>query len=264
MSGDVASEAVQFAVITGASTGIGLELAKLFAEDGYRLLIAADDGIEDARQALSDTGAQVEALQVDLSTSAGNERLVEVVAGRKVDALVLNAGIGNHGHFIDIPWSDEQRLLGLNIGSTVQLAKQLLPDMVARQSGRILLTSSVAARMPGPFYATYAASKSFVLSFGEALRHEVKDSGVSISVLMPGPTDTEFFDRADMDAPVNDGHKDDPAKVAQDGFKAMMAGKDHVVGGSLLNKAQMVGARLLPESVKAAVHARMTRPEDDA
>jgi short-subunit dehydrogenase len=251
-----------FAVITGASTGIGLELAKIFAQLNYRLLIAADDdALDTARTVLAENGNPVEAVRADLSGEEGNRRLLQAIGGRRVDVLILNAGIGNHGRFIDIPWPDEQRLIGLNIASPVLLAKELLPQMVQNKAGRVLLTSSVAARMPGPYYATYAASKSFLLSLAEALRYEVKDNGVTISVLMPGPTDTEFFDRADMDAPVSHADKDDPARVARDGFDALMAGRDHIVGGSWLNKLQMAGSHLIPEPVKAALHARMTKPD---
>ena len=262
-SAENSSTGESFAVITGASTGIGLELAKLFAQHNYRLLIVADDeAIELARQTLAGDGTEVEAVRTDLSTSDGVLEVVRAIGGRRVDALALNAGIGNAGRFIEIPWADEARLIGLNVSSTVQLAKELVPDMVRRQAGRVLITSSVAARMPGPFYATYAASKAFVLSFAEALRYEVKDDGVTVTALLPGPTDTEFFDRADMNAPVTDAKKDDPADVARDGFEALMAGKDHVIAGSAMNKAQMAGARFMSEPMKAAVHARMTKPED--
>jgi short-subunit dehydrogenase len=253
----------QLALITGASSGIGFELAREFAERGFEIIIVAeDDELAAAETKLSENGAKVSSVRADLATADGVERLLAVVQGRQVDALALNAGIGNPGRFIEIPLQDEQRLLALNIGSTVHLAKALLPPMVRRGAGRILFTSSIAARMPGPYYATYAASKAFLLSLAEALRYEVKDSGVTISALMPGPTETEFFDRADMDAPITDAKKDDPADVARDGFEALMAGKDHIVAGSKLNKLQAAGSRLLPESVKSAVHAKMTKPKD--
>ena len=258
----------QFAVITGASSGIGLELARQFAENDFDLLInAEDDRLGAAAADLSATGADVQVVQADLATSEGVESLVSAVqaTGRMVDALALNAGVGNGGAFLDIPWVDEQRLIALNVTSTVHLAKRLLPDMVARGSGRVLFTASVASTMPGPFYATYAASKSFVLSFAEAVRYELKDSGVTVTALMPGPTDTDFFARAGMDdTPVDKGTKDDPADVAKDGFEALMAGADRVVAGSRKNAIQTAAGKLLSEPKKAAVHARMTKPESES
>ena len=260
---DQALDTDQFAVITGASTGIGLELAKLFAQHNYQLLLVADDSaLDDAVRTVGGNGNEVQGVRTDLSTPDGVAEVIAAIGERRVDALALNAGIGNAGRFVEIPWADEQRLIGLNVSSTVQLAKYVVPDMVRRKAGRVLITSSVAARMPGPYYATYAASKAFVLSFAEALRYEVKDEGVTVTALMPGPTDTEFFDRADMDAPIVEAKKDDPAEVARDGFEAMLAGKDHVVSHSAKNKVQMAGSRLMTEPQKAAVHAKMTKPED--
>ncbi|MBV9594232.1 MAG: SDR family NAD(P)-dependent oxidoreductase [Actinobacteria bacterium] len=257
----------QLAVVTGASTGIGYHLARIFIENGFDVIGCADDDrLHDATAELTRGSASFHAVQADLSTSAGIEQAISAVNAfrRPVDALALNAGIGNSGAFIDIPWEDERRLLGLNIGSTVHLAKALLPAMVARGQGRLLITSSVAAHMPGPYYATYAASKSFVLSFAEAIRHELVASGVTVTALLPGPTDTEFFDRADMaDTPVADASKDDPADVAREGFHALMAGKDSVVAGSFKNKLQAAGARLLSEPRKAQLHAGMTEPRND-
>ena len=258
------TETAPYAVITGASSGIGLELARQFADHGYDVLICAeDDELRTAATDLAGTGANVEAVQADLATDAGQLELVRAVraSGRTPDALALNAGIGNGGRFLDIPMADEERLIALNIGSTVRLAKELLPSMVARGTGGVLFTASVAATMPGPFYATYAASKSFVMSFAEALRHELKDTGVTVTALMPGPTDTEFFERSDMeDTKVGQAEKDDPADVAKDGFEALQSGKDHVVAGSRKNAAQTASGRLMTEKAKAAMHAKMTEP----
>jgi short-subunit dehydrogenase len=180
-----------------------------------------------------------------------------------VDAVALNAGVGNGGRFADIDLEDEFRLIQTNVVGTVHLTKRLLPAMVQRGQGRLLFTSSVASSMPGPYYATYAASKSFVQSFAEAVRYEVRDSGVTVTALLPGPTDTNFFDRAGMHStPAGRGKKDDPAEVAADGFAALMAGKDHVIAGSVKNKVQFVGAAVLPDTTKAAIHGKLTKPQD--
>jgi uncharacterized protein len=255
------------ALVTGASSGIGLELARQFADNGFDLVVAAeDDEIQPAAQSLRAGGADVQVVQVDLATRQGVEDLYARCASgdRPVAAAALNAGVGVSGRFDEIPLDDDLRLIALNVQSTVHLAKLLVRDMLARDDGRLLFTASVAATMPGPYYATYAASKSFVQSFAEAIRYELRDTGVSVTSLMPGPTDTEFFDRAGMqDTPVDGASKDDPADVARHGFEALMAGKDHVVGGSLMNKMQTMASNLLPDQVKARLHAGMTEPESD-
>jgi uncharacterized protein len=256
-------EARQLAVVTGASSGIGLELARLFAADGFDLVIAAeDDELQNAANALRIGGGRtVEAVQVDLATPEGVEELVARVE-RPPQALALNAGIGAGGAFIgDTALADELKLIDLNVRSTVHLAKLLLPRMVERREGRVLVTSSVASTMPGPFQAVYNASKSFVQSFALALRNELKDTGVTVTSLMPGPTETEFFARADMlDTKVGTGDKDDAADVARDGYEAMMAGKERVVSHSLSTKAQGRGSRFLPDSAKAEMHRRQAEP----
>jgi short-subunit dehydrogenase len=255
----------KLAVVTGGSSGIGYELARQFVEHDFDVLIAADDdGVFTASQQLKAGGSSVRGIQVDLSEPLGVEQLISEIAadGRDVDAIALNAGIGNGGAFTEIAWEAEQRLIGVNISSTVQLAKSVLPSMLRRGQGWMLFTASVAATMPGPYYATYAASKAFVLSFAQALRHEAKDSGVTITALMPGPTDTNFFDRADMgDTPIYDTAKDAPADVARDGFNALMAGKDHVVAGSIKNRAQTAAGKFMTDPMKAATHAKMTEPQ---
>ena len=256
-------EARQLAVVTGASSGIGLELARLFAADGFDLVIAAeDDEVQNAADALRIGGGRtVEAVQVDLATPEGVEELVARVE-RPPQALALNAGIGAGGAFVgDTALADELKLIDLNVRSTVHLAKLLLPRMVERREGRVLVTSSVASTMPGPFQAVYNASKSFVQSFALALRNELKDTGVTVTSLMPGPTETEFFARADMlDTKVGTGDKDDAADVARDGYEAMMAGKERVVSHSLSTKAQGRGSRFLPDSAKAEMHRRQAEP----
>ena len=256
------------AVVTGASSGIGRELARLFATNGFDVLVAAEDDQLAATAAdLAGGGADIQAVQADLATDAGTEKLVEAITatGRPVDALALNAGVGNGGAFVDVPLADEQRLIALNIGSPVHLAKRLVPAMARRGAGRVLFTSSVASQMPGPYYATYAASKAFIQSFAQALRYELKDTGVTVTALLPGPTDTEFFERAGMaeNTPIGSAPKDDPADVARDGFEALMAGQSQVVGGSAKNRVQVAAARLMPDKARAATHAKMTKPEGE-
>lgn len=255
-----------FAVITGASSGIGYELARQFAEHGYDLLLAADDeGISDAADNLHrDSKNYVRAVRVDLATFDGVEELYDVIreSGRPVDAIAINAGRGIGGDFTrETDLREEINVIDLNITSTVHLAKRVLPDMVARNAGKVLFTSSIASMMPGTYQAVYNASKSFVQSFSEALRNELKDTDVTITALMPGPTDTQFFDRADMlDTKVGASSKDDPAVVAKQGFDALMKGKEKVVGGSLKTKVQGAASKVMPDSAKAEMHRRMAEP----
>jgi uncharacterized protein len=262
------SGARPLAMVTGASTGIGLELARVFAENGFDLIIASEsERIAEAAQALSN-GVQVEAVQVDLSTYDGVERLMAKVRalGRPLDAVAINAGIGVGGDFArQTELEDELRLLNLNVTGSVHLAKRVARDMVQRKAGRILFTSSIAATMPGPLEAVYAASKAFLLSFSEALRNELQDAGVTVTALMPGPTETNFFQRAGMDdTRVGQKEKDDPAQVARQGFDALMAGDAKVVAGSFKNKVEAAVARVLPDSVKAKQHRKLAERSDDA
>jgi uncharacterized protein len=251
--------------VTGASSGIGFELAKQFATNGFDLIVAAeDDAIATAARELQDLGSDVEGVQVDLATDEGVDELHRRIAkaGRPVDAVALNAGIGAGGAFAtDTDLHDELRLIDLNMRSTVHLAKHVVRDMVARGQGRLLFTSSIASTMPGSFQAVYNASKSFVQSFALALRNELEDTGVTVSSLMPGPTDTEFFERADMlDTKVGAEEKDDPADVAREGFEALMAGKERVVSASLKTKVQGRASRFMPDSAKAEMHRKMAEP----
>jgi uncharacterized protein len=255
------------AVVTGASSGIGLELAKQFTEHGFDLLVTAEDpGIAETAQSLARDGAGVQHVRADLTTYDGVEQLHAAIrgTGRPVDAAALNAGVGRGGAFLDIDLDDELEVIDLNVKSTVHLAKRLLRDMAARDAGRLLITSSIAATMPGSFQAVYNASKSFLQSFAEALQNELKDTGVTITSLMPGPTDTEFFSRADMDdTKVGQSSKDDPAQVAAQGFQALMDGKDKLVAGSVTTKLQGVANSVLPDKLKAAAHRQMAEPETE-
>ena len=246
-----------YAVVTGASSGIGFELARQLVERGFDVLLVAED--EGVHKAAKRIGEPAQALQADLRKPKGVELVWTTIAAsrRPVDALVLNAGVGNAGPFVETSLEGDLDLIKLNVVSPVHLAKRVVPSMVERGEGRVLFTASVASTMPGPWYATYAASKAFVLSFAEALRHELEDSGVTVTALMPGPTDTKFFDRAGMQGTkVDESPKDDPVDVARDGIEAMMAGKDHVVAGSAKNKLQSAMAKVLPARLTAAVHAK--------
>jgi short-subunit dehydrogenase len=251
---------VTLALVTGASSGIGLELARQFAAHGYDLVLAAD---EPAVQDVADELGHAEAVLTDLATPAGVEELYERLDGRSVDALALNAGIVAGGAFATGGDLDrELTLIDLNVRSTVHLAKLVIGDMVARGSGGVLFTSSIVAAMPGPYQSTYNASKSFVQSFALALRDELRGSGVTVTVLMPGPTDTPIFARAGMlNTLLGAGPgKDDPADVARDAFEALMDGRERVVSHSPAAKLAAYGSRVLPDHVKAALNRVVSRP----
>lgn len=252
------------AVVTGASSGIGFELAKQFAENGFDLVVNAEDaGLAPAAEQLRTAGADVRPVRADLTSYEGVEQLYAaiVATGRPVAAAALNAGVGQGGAFIDTDLADEIEIIDLNITSTVHLAKRLLRDMVARDAGRVLITSSIASTMPGSFQSVYNASKSFLQSFAQALQEELKDTSVTITSLMPGPTQTRFFQRADMeDTKVGKASKDDPAQVAKQGFDALMGAEPKLVAGSLKTKVQGVANKVLPDKVKAAVHRKMAEP----
>lgn len=250
-----------FAIVTGASTGIGYELAKQCAQHGYDLLIAADEArIEDAAAELRDLGGSVEPLEADLATLAGVDALCAAVRGRQVDALLANAGHGLGKGFLDQNFDEVRHVIDTNITGTIYLIQQIARDMRARGKGRILITGSVAGYMPGTFHAVYNGTKAFIDSFSFALRAELKDSGVTVTCLMPGVTDTEFFKRADMeDTAVGQGKKDDPADVARVGFEAMMNGEGDVVAG-WKNKIQTTIANVTPSGVLAEMHRRQAEP----
>lgn len=249
------------AIVTGASTGIGLELAKCCAKEGFDLLIVADEAaIEDAAAQLRSSGAHVEALTADLATLEGVDQLYEAIKGRQVDALLANAGRGLGRAFLDQDFSKARHVIDTNITGTTYLIHKIGNDMRRRNAGKILITGSIAGFIPGSFQAIYNGSKAFLNSFSFALREELKDTGITVTCLMPGATDTEFFRRADMmDTDVGTTEKDDPAKVAEDGFKAMMSGAGDVVSG-LKNKVQSAAANVIPAGVLAGQHRKMAEP----
>jgi uncharacterized protein len=253
----------KLAVITGASSGIGYELARQCADNGYDVIVCAEDpGIQSAASTLGSAGLAVP-VQADLRTSAGIDTLMDAItgAGRPVDALLLNAGVGVGGPFVETSLEEELNMIALNCNHTVHLAKLVVPAMVARGEGKVLITGSVVSTAPSPFQAVYGATKAFVMSFGEALRVELADTGVTVTVLQPGATETQFFERAELlDTKVGQDKKDDPALVAKRGFDAMIDGKDSVLGGGFKNRLLGLANEILPETVKARQVAKTTKP----
>jgi short-subunit dehydrogenase len=252
------------AVVTGASTGIGFELAKQCAQHDFDLVIVADEAeIEDAARDLEALGVDVTTVQADLATLDGVDQLCTAIEklNRPVDALLANAGRGLGRGFLDQEFADILDVVNTNIIGTLYVTQRIGTQMRARGAGRILFTGSIAGLIPGTFQAVYNGTKAFVDSFSVALRHELKDSGVSVTCLMPGATDTLFFERADMmDTKVGrDPHKDDPADVAKTGFAAMMNGDSSVVHG-LKNKMQAAISAVAPEGALAEMHRRMAEP----
>jgi short-subunit dehydrogenase len=259
----------QLAVVTGASSGIGLELARLFAADGYDLVVVADEAeIDDAARQLADAGGHVEPVRVDLRDDGAVQHVYDVVSagGARVPAAIaFNAGISRAGRFIDGELQADLDVVDVNVRSTVHLAKLVLRDMAKRNHGRALFTSSVVAMMPGSYQTMYNASKAFIQSFAEALHDEFRGTGVSVTALMPGPTDTAFFQRAAMEdtALGRLPFKDDPAKTARQGYDAMMRGEQKVVASSLPSKVTGAALRVLPDSLKAIGMRLLAKPFGD-
>jgi uncharacterized protein len=261
----MAETAKPLAVVTGASTGIGYELAKCCAENGFDLVVAADEEqIRDAAREFEKLGAKAEAVVADLATVEGVDRLYEQIGGRAVDALLANAGRGLGKGFLDQSFDDVRRVVDTNITGTIYLIQKVGRDMRARGSGRILITGSIAGFLPGAFQAVYNGTKAFIDSFSFALRSEIKETGVTVTCLMPGATETDFFERADMlDTKIGQGKKDDPAQVAKIGFKAMMNGQGDVVSG-WQNKLQSAIANVVPASILAEQHRKKAAPGSGA
>ncbi len=251
------------AIVTGASSGIGYELARCCAENGFDLVIAADTAeIQQAAARLRESGAQVKALQADLARTEGVDQLYEAAreTGRPVAALLANAGHGLGHAFLDQDFAQVRHVIDTNITGTVYLIQKVGRDMRARRAGRILITGSIAGFLPGAFQAVYNASKAFIDSFAFALRNELKDSGVTVTCLMPGATETDFFERAGMqDTKVGSSTKDDPAAVARSGFEAMMKGEGDVVTG-WKNKLQSAIASVTPAGALAEQHRKQAQP----
>jgi short-subunit dehydrogenase len=247
----------KFGIITGASTGIGAELAKLAAADGYALLLVADTPFVDPSAGI----AGAETLEVDLSTIEGVDRLLDAAGGRRIDLLCANAGHGLGGAFLEHDVADWRHVIDTNVTGTVYLLQKVLRKMVAQGQGKVLVTGSIAGWMPGSFSAVYNGSKAFVDNFTAAIRNELKEhDGITLTTLEPGPVETEFFHRAGMDdTKVGESEKADPADVAKDGWDALVAGKDTIISG-WSNKLQVAAAGVLPQSVSAAMHRGMAEP----
>ncbi len=257
----MSTQSKKFAVVTGASTGIGYFLADECAKHGYDLLIAADEPeIKRSAEAIGTRGVRVEALESDLATLQGVEALYAAAKGRPIDLLFANAGRGLGQGFLDQNFRDIERLIATNITGTIYLIQKVGRDMRARGEGRILVTGSIAGFMPGSYQAVYNGTKAFLNSFSFAIRTELEGSGVSVTCLMPGPTETEFFDRADLlDTQLGSSKKDDPAEVARIGFEAMMRGDGDIVSG-WHNKLQTVLANVTPSERLAKQHAKEAAP----
>jgi short-subunit dehydrogenase len=255
------NEGRSLAIVTGASSGIGFYLAKQCAENGYDLLIAADSTeLEQAAEKLRSGGVNVQTVETDLATTEGVEELYEATNGRPVDILMANAGHGLGHAFLDQDFEEARHVIDTNVTGTVYLVHKIGRDMRARGAGRILFTGSIAGFMPGTYQAVYNATKAFIDSFSFALRAELKDSGITVTCLMPGATDTDFFARADMlDTKVATEEKDDPAEVAKAGFRAMMEGKGDIVTG-MKNKLTTIASAVTPSGTLAEQHRKMAEP----
>jgi short-subunit dehydrogenase len=247
----------KLAVITGASSGIGLELARLASAEGYDLIVASDTPMVDAGAGLD---GEVSSIDADLATDQGVKQLLQQIGDRQVDVLVANAGHGLGHGFLEQSVTEWRHVIDTNITGTLLLIQPIAKKMAQRGEGRILITGSIAGHVPAAFQAVYHASKAFIDSFAAALGNELKDTGVTVTCLKPGATETEFFTRADMeDTKVGQAQKDSPADVARTGWEAMKKGEHAVVHG-LMNKAQVLAAGVLPESVSAEQGRNMNEP----
>ena len=255
------------ALVTGASSGIGYSLAKELGRRGYDLIVcSAGDRLKAAAADFRTTGVSVTDVTADLATKEGVSELWSQAqaAGRPIDIACLNAGIGVGGLFQETDLETELQMVNLNCVGTVQLSKYVVQEMVARNTGKILFTASIAGEMVAPREAVYAATKAFVLSFAHSLRFELKDTGVGVTALQPGPTDTDFFHRAGMDnTKVGSEGKTEskPDDVAREGIEALLAGKDHVYSASTKTKVEGMLANVIPGSVKGAMHEKMAKPK---
>lgn len=249
------------ALVTGASTGIGHELAKCCARGGFDLLVCADEPrIHDAAREFEALGANVTAVEADLATLDGVEKLYAAAGGQPIELLLANAGRGLGKGFLNQDFDAVRRIVDINITGTIYLIQKIGRDMRRRSAGRILITGSIAGFIPGTYQAVYNASKAFLDSFSFALRAELRGTGVTVTCLMPGATETDFFARAGLlDTKIGASQKDDPADVARQGYEAMMNGDGDVVTG-WHNKIQTAIANITPAAVLAEQHRRQAEP----
>ena len=257
-----------YVLITGGTSGIGLELAKLFANDGYNLIIVARDENElsaTAGELKQQYNVDVVTISKDLFYPGNAFELYDEIKSKNLDVeiLVNDAGQGVYGEFLDTDINREINIINLNITSLVVLTKQFVKDMVGNGSGKILNLASIASTVPGPLQSVYHGTKAFVLSFSEAIRNELKDTGVSVTALLPGATDTDFFNKADMQQSklVVKGSMSTPEDVAKDGYKALMEGDDKIVSG-LKNKMQVAMSNVMPDEALASQMHKQQEPVD--
>jgi uncharacterized protein len=251
-------------VITGASAGIGAAMASELADRGFDLILSAvDDELERVADDLRGRGVTVTAVLADLREPAEVDRLGALVeADGPPDLLALNAGIGvGGGSFWQTSLSDHLDVVAVNVRSPVQLAGLLLPGMLRRGQGRLLVTSSLVAEMAGPYQTTYNASKAFLVSFAAGLRRELHDSPVTVTTLLPGPVDTGFFAKAGMTGTVlGRMWKDSPEAVAREAVDALLAGRATAVGGPLFGKPMAWLLPILPQPVRTGLQSVLSRP----
>lgn len=255
----------KLALVTGASNGIGTEIAKQLAQRGYDIVATGrSESVDDKATEFRALGAVVYPIRADLGTYDGVEKLWHEVqqVGRPLDVAVLNAGISIGGAFAtDTDLDAELNLIAVNINAIVHLAKRVVPPMLARRSGRILITSSISALTPTPYETVYGPSKAFGFSFAESLREELRGTGVTVTALLPGATDSDFHQRAGMGATsIGQGAKNDKRLVAEQGVDALLAGKDHVVGGDRKTRLQAAINKVVPEQIKARRQGAAARP----
>lgn len=257
----------RYALITGATNGIGYELAKLFAQDGYNLIIVArteEDLQQRADEFSKQYGIKVVSITKDLFNPEAAFELYDEVKAKDllIDVLVNDAGQGQYGLFVDSDIRRQLDIIQLNVSSLTVLTHLFLKDMVARNEGKVLQLGSIASELPGPWQAVYHATKAYVLSLTEALIRELKDTNITLTTLQPGATDTDFFNKADMqESKILDTKLSDPVKVAKDGYEALMKGDDKIVSG-FKNKAMVASSNIMPDTAVAAQMDKMQQPRD--